>query len=641
MKLRRKLSLALAMLLLIAAVPAFDIAALAAYDMPYYIEVDLTNQIVTVFSTGTDVIVRQMLCSTGLKDATPTGTYKMPKKEEKLEREEWYYFRSYSCYAHYASRIYKGVLFHSIPCSRKSDSSISKTALAEFGRPASHGCVRLRWQDAEFIAKCCLEGTKVRIYKSKKRDNELREMLYAASYTNEKGQSYNAYLGISEEEGVLGRYSKGKEVVSLQTRLRDLGIYNDEINGEYGGSTVNAVREAQRLMGEEESGIATLEFQDTIMDDAQAPTAENVPVKEGMSGPVVRNMQQYLQTLRLYDGAIDGVFDVDVCDAVRKFQGAYGYPTDGVLTPEVQKALYYEAGKVRAMFSQCEGYDCQITSGQVYMGRVSGQVSIRLRQKDSAASEALARLAPGDMVVALEHGSEWSRVQRRNDTGYVNNKYLTYYQQDIYALNYTATDSSLSYTIGHTQKDYYAGVAIPCEVFEDYLASGGSLDDYEGISTFAKVKTDGPGISLNLRQSPNTVSPILAELPYDTEVRVLLRSTEWSLVEWEDKSGYLLNQYLEFWDAPEDEEEAGDEAVSEEDADTAALPAIVLAMEGGNAPVYDVDSDDGKVLGYLENGVRVTVMKTVDGWSLISYRDHTGYMKDYDLQFKMADEVMT
>ena len=637
MKLRRIFSLALAMLLLIAAVPAFDITALAAYDMPYYIEVDITNQIVTIYSTVSNVIVRQMLCSTGVKDATPTGTYRMPKKEEKLEREEWYYFRSYSCYAHYASRIYKGVLFHSIPCSRKSDSSISKTALAEFGRPASHGCVRLRWQDAEFIAKCCLEGTKVRIYKSKKRDNELREMLYAASYTNENGQSYKAYLGISEEEGVLGRYDKGKEVVSLQTRLRDLGIYNDEINGEYGGSTVNAVREAQRLLGQDQTGVATLEFQDAIMDDETAPTAQNVPVTEGMSGPVVRNVQQYLKNLKLYDGATDGVFDMDVREAVEKFQGAYGYPTDGVLTPEVQKALYYESGKVEATFSQSEGYDCDITDSQIYMGRVSSQVGIRLRKKDSAGSEALARLASGDLVVALEHGDEWSKVQRGRDIGYVNNRYLTYYQQDLYALNYTASDGGMSYTIGHTDRDYYAGASIPAEVFEDYLASGGSLDNYEGISTFAKVDTE-PDVSLNLREAPNTSSAILAELPAGTEVRVLLRSSEWSLVEYGEQNGYLLNQYLEFWDAPDEDAEAEGDGVAEEDADNAALPAMVLAMEGGSAPVYDVDSDDAEVLGYLKNTTRVTVIETVDGWSHISYKDHTGYMKDDDLQFKLADD---
>ena len=641
MKLKRILAMAMAMLLLIAATPALDIPAHADYNMPYYIEVDLTNQIVTVFSTASKVVVRQMLCSTGLNDATPTGTYYMPEKVEKLEREEWYYFSSYSCYAHYASRIYKNVLFHSIPCSRKSDSAISKTALAAFGHPASHGCVRLRWQDAEFIAKCCQAGTKVRIYESEKKDKDLRELLYAASYTNEKGQSYREYLGLSDEEGVLCRFSKGKEVVNLQTRLRDLGIYSDDISGEYRSSTVNAVREAQRLMGETETGIADQAFQAAVMNDEGAPIAQNVPLQEGMSGPVVRNMQQYLQALKLYDGPIDGVFDVDVGEAVRKFQGAYGYPQDGTLRPQVQKALYYEAGKVQAMFSQSGDYSLSETAGQLYMGVIVSDVSIRLRKKPSAASDALTRLSNGNMVIALEREGDFSKVLRGRNAGYVNNRYLVYYPLDIYELKYTADDGSVTYTIGNTQQAYNSGAKIPAEVFEDYLASGGSLDDYEGISTFARVQTEGEDISLNLRQAPNTVSDILAELPYGTEVKVLLQSPDWSLVEWEGQNGYLLNQYLEFWEGPDGSQPEDEEEAPEEEARTEELPAMVLAMEGGYASVYDVDSDDGKAVGTLKNGVRLVVVESSDGWSKIRYKDHIGYMKDEDLQFQLADEATT
>lgn len=637
MKLRKVLLLLLAALMLVTAVPAFDASARAAYNMPYYIEVDLTNQIVTIYSTISDVIVRQMICSTGLKEETPTGTFYLPAKQEKQEREEWYFFRMYECYAHYATRIYKGVLFHSIPCNKKSDASISKKAVEELGRPASHGCVRLRWQDAEFIAKCCLEGTKVRIYKSKKRDDELRDMLLLSSYTNEGGQTYNAYLGIPDEEGVLGRYSKGSEVRDLQTRLRDLGIFNEEIDGDYRASTVNAVRQAQKLLGEEESGVATLEFQAEIYAD-DAPTAQNVTVQEGMSGPVVRNMQQYLQTLRLYDGAIDGVFDVDVREAVEKFQGAYGYKPDGVMTPEIQKALYYEGGKVDALFAKNGAYDCEITEGQIYMGQVVSTVGIRLREKASANSEALARLSSGDRVVALEHGDNWSKVQREANVGYVKNEYVSFYQQDVYALRYTSADGQREYVIGHTPKEYYDGATIPSEAFETYLAASGSLENYEGITTYARVTIDGEGTMLNLRQSPNTVSPILAELPAGTELKVLLRSSEWSLVEWEGQNGYLLNQYLEFWGEMEEAEAGSDDTVV---ADESVLPAEVRAAQGDKAPVYDVDSDDATVLGHLKNGVRLEVLETVDGWSHIRYEGHMGYMKDADLHFMLTDEVAT
>ena len=638
MIIRRILSGMLALLLFAAALPLSGALAAEKYNMPYFIEVDINNQVVTVYSTVSKAVVRQMLCSTGLKDATPVGTYYMPAKEEEMERQEWYYFSYYDCYAHYASRIYKGVLFHSLPCSRKSDATISVSAIADLGQPASHGCVRLRWQDAEFIAKCCLEGTRVHIFKGGKRDKDLRALLSAESYTNEKGLPYETFLGITDVEGELGRDSKGKEVVSLQTRLRDLGIFDDEISGKYGGTTVNAVREAQGLMGLPQTGIANEAFLAAIMDDAQAPTAQNVPVKEGMSGPVVRNLQRYLQNLKLYDGDIDGVFDVDVCDAVKVFQGAYGYPVDGVLEPEVQKALYYESGKVAELFSGAGDYTCEVNGGNIIMGEVTSEVSIRLREKASSGSDALTRLSPGDLVVALEYSDNWSRVQRRRNVGYVNNMFLTYYPQDIYELTYTSDDGELVYTIGHTEQGYHGGAKIPAEEFREFLASGRSLDDHQALENLARVNTEGEGVSLNLREGPNTASAVLAALPNDTEIKVLLRSAEWTLVEWGDQRGYLMNRYLAFAE-DEAEDEAEDQQEDGRTEGKVMLPAMVLAMDGGYAPVYDVDSVDATELGRLKNGKRVMVIETRDGWSLISYKEHTGYMKDEDLQFMLADEV--
>ena len=50
--------------------------ALAA--SPYAIEVDVTNQIVTVYRAedmGDSGIVRQMICSTGVNECTPVGRF--------------------------------------------------------------------------------------------------------------------------------------------------------------------------------------------------------------------------------------------------------------------------------------------------------------------------------------------------------------------------------------------------------------------------------------------------------------------------------------------------------------------------------------------------------------------------------------
>ncbi len=635
MKLRRIVVLVGAMLLLITAMPAFQQVAKAAYDMPYYIRADLTNQIVTIYSTDTDIIVRQFLCSSGLENATPHGTFYLPKKEEESEREEWYYFRSYDCYAHYATRIFKGVLFHSIPYETMDESTISESGLANFGKPASHGCLRLRWQDAEFIAKCCMPGTRVKIYTSKKEDENTRTLLMRNSYTNERGQSYEYFQAVTKEEGVLGNGSKGNEVRDLQTRLRDLGIYSGEIDGRYGAGTVNAVRDAQQLMGVEESGLATPEFLSVIYSDA-APIDTNVTIEEGMSGPVVRKVQQQLTDLQLYDSAIDGVFDVDVLAAVKQFQSAYAYPTDGVLIPGMQKALEYESGRVKETFA--DGCDLETTTGHMTMAHTNLNVSIRLRAEPSSSSQALTRLTMNNVVIALNRDREWCQVQRGVNVGYVKDEFLDYYDQDVSALTYRDPSSEKAYTIGYTTDEYLGGVAMPWEVFANFLAADGDLADYQGSTVYAEVNTGDDSVTLNLREAPNTSSAILAEVPNATQIRVLLKSAEWTYVEYGDNNGYLLNQYLTFFGGAE---QNNPEAAQPVAADESTIPAVVRATTEKKAPVYDVDSGDATVLGHLSDGVRVEVIETVNGWSHISLEGHEGYMKDADLQFMLADEVVT
>ena len=55
----------------------------------------------------------------------------------------------------------------------------------------------------------------------------------------------------------LSRYgSRGAEVTSIQTKLRDLGLYTAAIDGIYGVKTTAAVREFQRRRGLAVDGIA-------------------------------------------------------------------------------------------------------------------------------------------------------------------------------------------------------------------------------------------------------------------------------------------------------------------------------------------------------------------------------------------------
>ena len=170
----------------------------AAEEIRFAVEVDLTNQITTVYMVDgrEDAdIVRQMICSTGTggEDATPVGEFETETHYPE-ERGEWYWIKKYEVYVQYPTRFNGPILFHSIPCVEKDISTIDEQALSELGQPTSHGCVRLRSEDAKWIAQNCPDGTTVRVYESNARNEELREQLLCRSYDAGDWRSYDAYL---------------------------------------------------------------------------------------------------------------------------------------------------------------------------------------------------------------------------------------------------------------------------------------------------------------------------------------------------------------------------------------------------------------------------------------------------------------
>lgn len=60
-------------------------------------------------------------------------------------------------------------------------------------------------------------------------------------------------------EPVLRTGSRGDEVVSLQTRLLQLGYYADEIDGQFGGKTKTAVIDFQKANGLDADGMVGAE----------------------------------------------------------------------------------------------------------------------------------------------------------------------------------------------------------------------------------------------------------------------------------------------------------------------------------------------------------------------------------------------
>ena len=112
--------------------------------------VDISEQMVYVYQwngSNYGTCIREMICSTGENDTpTPLGTYQATGP---TGTGEWYWFDEYECYAKWATRIVGGILFHSVTYSK--GKSLNKTSLRKLGKKASHGCVRLKVEDAKWI----------------------------------------------------------------------------------------------------------------------------------------------------------------------------------------------------------------------------------------------------------------------------------------------------------------------------------------------------------------------------------------------------------------------------------------------------------------------------------------------------------
>ena len=145
---------------------------------------------------------------------------------------------------------------------------------------------------------------------------------------------------------------KGDEVTRLQQRLKELGYYNGEVDGQYGPGTAEAVRVFQDQHGLDSDGIAGEATRARLYaQDAQTcvptatPTATPSLLKKGDASDAVREMQQRLKDLGYYDGEVDGDFGGGTEEAVRLYQRQNGLDVDGIAAEKTFASLYKRPGQ--------------------------------------------------------------------------------------------------------------------------------------------------------------------------------------------------------------------------------------------------------------------------------------------------------
>lgn len=151
-------------------------------------------------------------------------------------------------------------------------------------------------------------------------------------------------------EVYLAEGSQGTAVRSLQQQLQVLGYYRGAISGNFDAATKEAVIRFQRAQGLAPDGIVgprTL----ALLLQARPPAPAPPPIAllaVGSQGTRVRSLQQRLNALGYYRGAINGNFDTATQEAVIRFQRDRGLPLDGIVGEQTFAALGNAAATTRA-----------------------------------------------------------------------------------------------------------------------------------------------------------------------------------------------------------------------------------------------------------------------------------------------------
>lgn len=146
---------------------------------------------------------------------------------------------------------------------------------------------------------------------------------------------------------ILQKNSIGIEVKQLQQRLKDLGYYSGDLDGQYGTGTQTAVTAFQAQHGLKADGVAgeqtlAILYSESAQTFVPTPTPSATPamLSSGSSGDEVKALQSRLQQLGFYSGVLDGDYGKGTRAAVKLFQAQHGLDDDGIAGQKTLEMLY-------------------------------------------------------------------------------------------------------------------------------------------------------------------------------------------------------------------------------------------------------------------------------------------------------------
>lgn len=162
---KRLLSIFLMTAMLVTAAFSYSAEPVSAASTKYWLKVNRQANVVNVYrktsSSKKWKIYKVMLCSTGVDNGTPCGTYSIAKK--------WKWQPLYGGhYGYCTTQFYHDFLFHSVYYNVSGKhNSLLNAEYNKLGTQASLGCVRMCAMDAKWVYDVCPAGTKVTVYEDK------------------------------------------------------------------------------------------------------------------------------------------------------------------------------------------------------------------------------------------------------------------------------------------------------------------------------------------------------------------------------------------------------------------------------------------------------------------------------------------
>jgi peptidoglycan hydrolase-like protein with peptidoglycan-binding domain len=142
----------------------------------------------------------------------------------------------------------------------------------------------------------------------------------------------------AQPRSLLSEGDTGTKVRELQHRLHQLAWFTGDITGNYGQTTVEAVRGFQAKRKLQVTGAVDSATWSKLVAMTRKPTADELNGKQtagpalmklGSSGDRVRELQARLRQIGWYEGKVSGYYGSSTVTSVSGFQGRRGLPITG------------------------------------------------------------------------------------------------------------------------------------------------------------------------------------------------------------------------------------------------------------------------------------------------------------------------